>query len=113
MSAKLKRHWSRKISYGLWSTIGLGLVVVLVLLAMGHLDFDNPTVALNPPVDVVGAKTILTVSAVDRGSGLKEIKVILSQGGLSKVVLERTFPPGGAKGETVKLPVTLQPQALG
>ena len=65
MSAKLKRHWSRKISYGLWSTIGLGLVVVLVLLAMGHLDFDNPTVALNPPVDVVGAKTILTVSAVE------------------------------------------------
>jgi murein DD-endopeptidase MepM/ murein hydrolase activator NlpD len=113
MSMKLKRHGGRKVGYALGSTIGLAVVIILVLLAIGRLDFDNPTVTLNPPVDVVGAKTTFTVSAVDQDSGLREVKVILSQGSQSKVVLDRTFPPGGAKGETVKLPVTIQPQALG
>ncbi len=113
MRAKLKRPWGRKIGYTLWTTVGLALVIVLVLLAIGRLDFHNPTLTLNPPVDVVGAKTTLTVSAMDPDSGLKEIKVTLSQGPLSKVVLDRSFPPGGAKGETVNLPVTIQPQPLG
>jgi hypothetical protein len=113
MSTKLKRHGGRKLGYTLLSTIGLALVIVLVLLSMGHLDFHNPTLTLNPPVDVIGAKTNLTVSAMDPDSGLKEVKVTLSQGPLHKVVLDRTFPPGGTKGQTVNLPVTIQPQPLG
>jgi murein DD-endopeptidase MepM/ murein hydrolase activator NlpD len=44
---------------------------------------------------------------------LKEVKVTLSQGDQSKVVLARAFPPGGGPGEHVEIPVILEPQALG
>ncbi len=113
MSKNWKQRWGRKFGYVAWGAIGLGLVGLLVWLAVGQLDFDDPTVALKTPVEVVGAKTILTVTAADPDSGLKAVKVTFSQGGQSKVVLDRTFPPGGGKGETVDLPVTLEPKALG
>ena len=80
---------------------------------VGRLDFDDPTVTLKTPVEVVGAKTALTIEAGDLSSGLKEVKVTFSQGDQSKVVAERTFPPGGDRGEPVEIPVTLAPQALG
>jgi murein DD-endopeptidase MepM/ murein hydrolase activator NlpD len=113
MRKNWKQRWGRGISYVAWGAIGLGLIALLVWLAVGHLDFDDPTVALKTPVEVVGAKTVLTVTATDQDSGLKAVKVIFSQGGQSKVVLDRTFPPGGGKGETMDLPVTLEPKALG
>ena len=113
MGKKLKPRWGRKFGYVVWGAAGLGLVAVLVWLAVGRLDFDDPTVALKTPVEVVGAKTVLTVEAGDQSSGLKEVKVTFSQGGQSKVVAERTFPPGGGRGETVEIPVTLEPKALG
>ena len=68
---------------------------------------------LKTPVEVVGAKTVLTIEAGDLTSGLREVKVTFSQGDQSKVVLTRTFPPGGGPGETVEIPVTLEPKALG
>jgi murein DD-endopeptidase MepM/ murein hydrolase activator NlpD len=108
-----KRHWGRKSGYLLGAAVGLALFAVLIWLGAGRLDLDNPTVALKTPVQVVGAKTLLTVEAKDPSSGLREVKVIFSQGDKSRVVLERTFPPGGAPGTQVELPVTLEPQALG
>jgi murein DD-endopeptidase MepM/ murein hydrolase activator NlpD len=113
MRKNWKQRWRRKVGPVIWSALGLGLIVLLVWMAVGHLDLDDPTVALKPLVDVVGAKTVLTVSAADQDSGLKEVKVTFSQGNQSMVVLDRTFPPGGGKGETVNLPVTLEPKALG
>ncbi len=113
MGKKWKQRWGRRVGYVVWSAVGLGLLAGLVWLAVGHLDFDAPTVALKTPVEVVGAKTVLTVTAADQDSGLKGVKATFSQGGQSKVVLDRTFPPGGGKGETVDLPVTLEPKALG
>jgi len=113
MGKNWKQRWGRKVSYVTWSAMGLGLIALLVWLVVGRLDFDDPTVALKTPVEVIGAKAVLNVTAADQGSGLKEIKVSFSQGGQSKVVLDRTFPPGGGKGETVDLPVTLEPKALG
>lgn len=113
MGKMLKPRWGRKIGYLGWGAAGLALIVVLLWLAVGRLDFDDPTVALKTPVEVVGAKTALMVAAGDQTSGLKEVKVTLSQGDQSKVVLERTFPPGGGPGETVEIPVTLEPKALG
>jgi murein DD-endopeptidase MepM/ murein hydrolase activator NlpD len=113
MGKMLKPRWGRKIGYVFWGAAGLAAVAVLVWLAAGRLDFDDPTVTLKTPVEVVGAKTVLTVAAGDQGSGLKEIKVTFSQGDKSKVVAERTFPPGGGPGETVEIPVTLEPKALG
>lgn len=108
-----KRRWGRQGGYILGAAVGLALFAVLVWLGLGRLDFDNPTVALKTPVEVVGAKTLLTVEAGDQGSGLKEVKVTFSQGDKSRVVLERTFPPGGDPGTQVELPVTLEPKALG
>jgi len=113
MAKKWKPRWGQRISYVFWGAAGLGLFAVLVWLAMGHLDFDDPTVALKTPVEVVGAKTTLIIEAGDQGSGLKAIKVTFSQGEQSKAVLERTFPPGGERGEPVEIPVTLEPKALG
>jgi murein DD-endopeptidase MepM/ murein hydrolase activator NlpD len=113
MGRMLKPRWGKKIGYVFWGAAGLVVVAVLVWLAAGRLDFDDPTVTLKTPVEVVGAKTGLTIEAGDLTSGLREVKVTFSQGDQSKVVAERTFPPGGAPGEQVEIPVTLAPQALG
>jgi murein DD-endopeptidase MepM/ murein hydrolase activator NlpD len=113
MAKKLKPRWGQTVSYITWGAAGLGLFAVLVWLAVGHLDFDEPTVALKTPVEAVGAKTSLIIEAGDQGSGLRAVKVTLSQGDLSKTVLERTFPPGGERGVLVEIPVTLEPKALG
>jgi murein DD-endopeptidase MepM/ murein hydrolase activator NlpD len=113
MGRNRESHWGRKIGYLVWGAVGLGLIALLVWLVASRLDFEDPTVALKTPVEAIGAKTLVTVEAGDKDSGLKEVKVTLSQGSQSKVVLERTFPPGGDRGETVELPVTLEPKALG
>jgi murein DD-endopeptidase MepM/ murein hydrolase activator NlpD len=113
MGKMLKPRWGRKLGYVFWGATGLVVVAVLVWLAAGRLDHDDPTVTLKTPVEVVGAKAALTIAAGDLGSGLKEVKVTFSQGDQSKVVAERTFPPGGDRGEAVEIPVVLTPQALG
>ena len=113
MGTLLKPRWGRKFGYVIWGAAGLVVVAVLVWLAAGRLDFDDPTVTLKTPVEVVAAKTGLTVEAGDLTSGLREVKVTFSQGDQSKVVAERTFPPGGLPGEQVEIPVTIEPQALG
>jgi len=113
MAKSFKVRWGRKFGYVVWAAAGLGLLAVLVWLAVGSLDLEDPTLGLKTPVEVVGAKTDLTISAHDRSSGLKEVKVTFSQGDRRKVVLARPFPPGGGRGETVEIPVTLEPPALG
>jgi murein DD-endopeptidase MepM/ murein hydrolase activator NlpD len=113
MGTLLKPRWGRKFGYVIWGAAGLVVIAALLWLAVGRLDFEDPTVTLKTPVEVVGAKTDLTVEAGDLSSGLKEVKVTFSQGDQSKVVLERTFPPGGDRGEPVEVPVILEPKALG
>jgi murein DD-endopeptidase MepM/ murein hydrolase activator NlpD len=113
MGRNWKQRWGRKLGYLFWGGAGLALIVVLLWMAAGHLDFEDPMVWLRAPVETVGIKTNLTVAAGDQTSGLRAVKVIFSQGGRSKVVLDRTFPPGGGPGATVDLPVTLEPKALG
>ena len=113
MGTMLKPRWGRKLGYVFWGAAGLVLVAVLIWLAAGRLDFDDPTVTLKTPVEVVGAKTGLTIEAGDLTSGLREVKVTFSQGDQSKVVLARLLPPGGGPGEHVEISVTLEPQALG
>jgi murein DD-endopeptidase MepM/ murein hydrolase activator NlpD len=61
----------------------------------------------------VGTKTAFVLEAGDADSGLKEVRVTITQGNLEKVVLNRQFPPGGTPGAKVELPFTLEPQALG
>ncbi|MCX5892803.1 MAG: M23 family metallopeptidase, partial [Deltaproteobacteria bacterium] len=113
MSLSSPPRFGKKASRALWAVLGLVLLAALGWLLFGNMDSDDPVVILKTPVEVVGAKTALTLEAGDATSGLKEVKVTFSQDGQEKVVLEKKFPPGGAPGEKVGIPIVLEPKALG
>jgi murein DD-endopeptidase MepM/ murein hydrolase activator NlpD len=96
-----------------FALLALGLVVFLIFWGGRRLDREPPWVNLQPPGEVVGSKTAFTLEAGDPDSGLKEVRVTITQGNLEKVVLNRQFPPGGDRGSKLELPFTLEPQALG
>jgi murein DD-endopeptidase MepM/ murein hydrolase activator NlpD len=97
----------------LWGLLGLVILGGLAWLFLGRLDFDAPWVRLQTPLEVVGAETAVTLEAGDNTSGLREVKVTLTQKGQEKVALAKKFPPGGEPGQKVELPFTLEPKALG
>ena len=113
MSLTSPPRFGKKASLALWAVLGLVLLGVLGWLVFGNLDNDDPVVVLKTPVEAVGAKTALTLEAGDETSGLREVKVTFAQAGHEKVILEKKFPPGGAPGEKVEIPFTLEPKALG
>ena len=113
MSLTSPPRFGKKASLALWAVLGLVLLGVLGWLVFGNLDNDDPVVILKTPVEVVGAKTALTLEAGDETSGLREVKITFSQAGQEKVILEKKFPPGGLPGEKVEIPFTLEPKALG
>ncbi|MFI5354890.1 MAG: M23 family metallopeptidase [Desulfobaccales bacterium] len=113
MSLTSPPRFGKKASLALWAVLGLVLLGVLGWLVFGNLDNDDPVVILKTPVEVVGARTALTLEAGDATSGLREVKVTFSQAGQEKVILEKQFPPGGAPGEKVEIPLVLEPKALG
>lgn len=104
----------RKVSLGIWGLIGLGLIVAVIWLAVERLDLDDPWINLKTPVEVVGAKTTLTLEAGDQTSGLREVRVTLRQGDKEKVVLARNFPPGASRapGWRCRLPWSPRPWVL-
>jgi murein DD-endopeptidase MepM/ murein hydrolase activator NlpD len=89
---------------------GLALVVWMIL---GSLDSDDPWLTPSEKIASIGPQASFTLEAGDRASGLKELRVAVSQAGQEREVLRRTFPPEGEAGSTVKIPVTLNPKALG
>ncbi len=89
---------------------GLALVVWMIL---GSLDADDPWLAPSEKIASIGPQASFTLEAGDRASGLKELRVAVSQAGQEKEVLRRSFPPEGEAGSTVKIPVALNPKALG
>jgi murein DD-endopeptidase MepM/ murein hydrolase activator NlpD len=105
-------NWGRK-SWFLIAGLALGGLALLVWMVLGSLDYEDPWVTPSEKVAVLVPKSGFTLKAGDRDSGLKEIKVTVTQGGQEKVVLSRTFPPGGEKGATAEIPVALDPKALG
>ncbi|MGQ9689101.1 MAG: M23 family metallopeptidase [Desulfobaccales bacterium] len=60
----------------------------------------------------MGPKASFTLKAGDQRSGLKELRVIILQGGQEKEVFRRTFPPGGEAGAGVEVPVAIDSKAL-
>ena len=108
-----KVFWGGTGSLIFFALLALGLVGFLIWLGQSRLDQAPPWVNLQPPGEVVGSKTAFTLEAGDPDSGLKEVRVTITQGNLEKVVLNRQFPPGGAPGAKMELPFTLEPQALG
>ncbi len=93
--------------------LALGGLALLVWMVLGSLDSEDPWFTPSEKVAVLVPKSSLTLKAGDRGSGLKEIKVAVNQGGQERMVLRRTFPPGGEAGSTVEIPVALDPKDLG
>jgi murein DD-endopeptidase MepM/ murein hydrolase activator NlpD len=89
---------------------GLALVVWMIL---GSLDADDPWLAPSEKIASIGPRASFTLEAKDQGSGLKELRVAVTQAGQEREVLRRSFPPEGEAGSTVKIPVTLDPKALG
>jgi murein DD-endopeptidase MepM/ murein hydrolase activator NlpD len=108
-----KVFWGGTRSLIFFALLVLGLVAVFLWLGWGRVDQAPPWVKLQPEWEVVGSKTTFTLEAGDQDSGLKEVRVTITQGNLEKVLLRRQFPPGGAAGEKMDLPFTLEPQALG
>lgn len=106
-------HVGKKLGRALWGILGLLLLGALGWFLYVHLAGGAPWVRLKTPVTVVGPKTDLVLEAGDKESGLRKVKVTLSQGGREEVVLERRFPPGGEPGEKVEIPCSLEPQVLG
>ncbi len=90
--------------------MALGFLLFLVL---GSLDSEDPVITPSEKIAVIVPKSGFTLKAGDRQSGLKEVKVTLTQGGQEKVVMDLHFPPGGEAGSTVTTPVALDPKALG
>ncbi len=113
MTDKKKLRWVGLPGQIFLALIALGLAGIIIWLVQSRLDHDLPWVNLQPPGEVVGAKTSFTLEVGDRESGLKEVRVTVTQGDLEKVVFNRQFPPGGAAGAREELPFTLEPQALG
>ncbi len=104
MGTLLKPRWSRRFGYVIWGAAGLVVIAVLVWLAAGRLDFDDPTVTLKTPVEVVGAKTGLTIEAGDQTSGLREVKVTFSQGDRRRWWSRRTFRREGPRVRRWRFP---------
>jgi murein DD-endopeptidase MepM/ murein hydrolase activator NlpD len=109
--------WKKTISKWKNRVILLGLLLgglgFLSWLILGALDSDDPWLQVPDQVALVGPKTSFSLKARDQDSGLKEIKVTLNQEGQEKVVLSKTFPPGGEPGAEVEIPLTLEAKALG
>lgn len=107
-----KGNWGRK-SWFFLAGLALGGLALLVWLVLGSLDSEDPWLTPSEKVAMVVPKSGFTLKAGDRDSGLKEVRVTISQGGQDKPVLVRTFPPGGEAGSTAEIPVALDPKALG
>ncbi len=113
MTSKWKLRWGGPGSLIFFALLAVAGVAAIIWLGLTRLDREPPWVKLQPPAEVVGAKTAFTLEAEDPDSGLKEVRVTITQGPLEKVVLSRKFPPGGDPGAKVELSFTLEPQALG
>jgi hypothetical protein len=105
-------NWGRKSGFFL-AGLALGSLALIAWLVLGSLDWGDPWLEVSEQVAVIGPNTAFTLKAGDRESGLKDIKVTVSQKGQEKIALSRSFPPGGEGGSTVEMPVTLDPKVLG
>uniref|UniRef100_A0A7C3V869 M23 family metallopeptidase n=1 Tax=Desulfobacca acetoxidans TaxID=60893 RepID=A0A7C3V869_9BACT len=105
-------NWGKK-SWFFLAGLVLGALALVVFLILGSLDSEDPWLTPSAKPAVVVPKAGFTLKAGDRDSGLKEVKVTINQGGQDRVVLSRTFPPGGEPGTPVEIPIVFDPQALG
>lgn len=98
-----------------------GALVVLVLwLILGNLDWYDPWLTLKPETTRVGTRTEFLVEAGDKDTGIKKVRVVVKQGDQEKEVLSRTYPSSwrifGSRGSEitkVEVPFVLDARSLG
>ena len=76
---------------GALALVALGFLIFLVL---GSLDTEDPVVTPSEKIAVIVPKSGFNLKAGDAQSGLKEVKVTLTQGGQEKVVMDLISHPG-------------------
>lgn len=76
----------------------LVFVVILILVVVGAgcgyfflTDSVKPTISLSPASDVAAPKREFTLNLADAGSGLKSVKVLVSQGDKQITLLDQTY----------------------
>lgn len=96
------------------------LAALLLWAILGNLDWYDPRVSLKPAVTVLGPRTEFLLEAGDKDSGLRGIRVIVSQFGHEREVLARTFAATGyffgSKGSRImkmEIPFVLDVKELG
>lgn len=112
MSIFRKDRSDKKVGHLLWM-LPLAFAVLLVWWGVQSLDRDDPWVTLPEEFNMLGPRTDLTVKAGDATSGLREVSVSVGQQGRDKLIVSRSFPPGGDPGEQVDVRVTIEAKALG
>lgn len=95
----------------------LFLIAVVAAIAALKFEFFKPEVHITPDFTLLGKEKDITVMAKDIGSGLKEIKLDLVQGGKEVEVVKQSFPkerflPKGRIKECSVL-ITLRPVDAG
>ncbi|MDI6853110.1 MAG: M23 family metallopeptidase [Deltaproteobacteria bacterium] len=93
--------------------VPLALLGLLAWWSVKKLDWDDPWINLGEEIEVIGAKTSLTVKAGDGKSGLRELVVSIRQDGQEKVAFTRSFPPGGEPGREEEVPLAIEAKTLG
>ena len=102
----------KKAGYVLW-LIPLAGVGLLLWWGLSALDLEDPVLKSPEGLAVLGRRTTFVLKAADASSGLREVRVTLTQGGQEKVLLTQTFPPGGEAGQEAEISVTVAPAELG
>jgi murein DD-endopeptidase MepM/ murein hydrolase activator NlpD len=101
-----------KAGYVFW-LIPLAGVGLFLWWGLSALDLEDPVLKSPEGLAVLGRRTTFVLKAADASSGLREVRVTLTQGGLEKVLLTQTFPPGGEAGQEAEISVTVAPAELG
>jgi murein DD-endopeptidase MepM/ murein hydrolase activator NlpD len=89
---------------------GVLLLVGGAVFLYGKLEGEMPELSASPPPVAIGKRTVITLSMADAGSGLKEARATLEQGGRVVSLLEERFGSGTHRAERV---LELSADALG
>ena len=102
------------------------LVALLLVGALGALyyvkgEWTPPTLTLTPEQSTASAKTVFTITAADKDSDLRSLQVVVTQGGNTVDLVNKTLPEGtkdlreeisltkaGLKNEPLTLTVTVK-----
>jgi hypothetical protein len=103
-----------------WGIVRGALVVFILWLMLGNMDWFGPLINLSPELFTLGQRTEFILEASDQDSGIRDIRVSVIQSGQEKTVLTRAFPsPGylfGSKGSRInkmEIPFVLDVRGLG